>query len=141
MCVILDADAFGKFKNPENEDIEPVWKWLENKNGKIAYSGTEKFETEWNQGGMSDFRDELRQAGKIKLISPQVLQQKVNELKGKIESNDEHIIALAIIANVKVLISGGDAKLIKDFKDSALVRGKVYLRKQHARLLTKDTCP
>ncbi len=141
MCVILDADAFSKFKDPENEDMVPVWNWLENKNGKIAYSNTEKIEREWNQARMDDIRDELRKAGKIKLVSAQVTQQKENELKGKLKSNDEHIIALAIMANVKVLISGGDAKLIKDFKDRALVKGKVYLRKQHARLLTKDTCP
>ena len=90
---------------------------------------------------MNDIRDELRKAGKIKLVSSQVTQQKEDELKGKITSNDEHIIALAIIADVKILISGGDAKLIKDFKNRALVSGKVYLKKQHSRLLTKDTCP
>ena len=141
MCVILDADAFSKFKDPANEDMEPVWKWLQDKKGKIAYSNTGKIESEWNRARMNDIRDELRKAGKIKLVSSQVTQQKEDELKGKITSNDEHIIALAIIADVKVLISGGDAKLIKDFKNRALVRGKVYLRKQHARLLTKDTCP
>lgn len=141
MCVIIDADAFSKFKDPENEDMKPVWNWLNNKNGKIAYSNTKKIESEWNRAGMNKIRDELRKAGKIKLESSEVTQQKENELKGKITSNDEHIIALAIIADVKVLISGGDAGLIKDFKDPNLVRGKVYLREQHTRLLTKDTCP
>ncbi|MDE0089524.1 MAG: hypothetical protein OXU23_27665 [Candidatus Poribacteria bacterium] len=140
--MILDADAFSKFKDPENEDMKPVWNWIQNKNGKIAYSNTEKIEREWNQARMDEIRDELRKAGKIKLVPSHVTEQKENELIGKIASNDEHIIALALIANVKVLISGGDAKLIKDFKNRALVRGRVYLRKQHARdLLTKDTCP
>ena len=31
MCVILDADAFSKFKDPKNEDMKPVWNWLQNK--------------------------------------------------------------------------------------------------------------
>ncbi len=141
MCVIVDADAFSKFKDPENEDMKPVWNWLQNKNGKIAYSNTEKIEREWNQARMDNIRDELRKAGKIKLVPSQVTQQKENELKGTITSNDEHIIALALIADVKVLISGGDASLIRDFKNRSLVRGKVYLRKQHEHLLTKDTCP
>ncbi len=28
MCVILDTNTFSKFKNPTDEDMEPVWKWL-----------------------------------------------------------------------------------------------------------------
>ena len=112
-----------------------------NKSGKIVYSITERMENEWDDGGMKDLRDILRRNHKIKLVSPEAHKKIENELKGKITSNDEHIIAMAQIANVKVLISGGDAKLIKDFKNRALVRGKVYLRKQHAHLLTKDTCP
>ncbi len=141
MCAILDADAFSNFKDPENEDMKPVWNWIQNKNGKIAYSNTEKIEREWNQARMDNIRDELRKAGKIKLVSSEITQEKENELKGTITSNDEHIIALALIAKANVLISGGDAKLIKDFKNRDLVRGKVYLRKQHTHLLTKDTCP
>ena len=36
MCVILDANMFGEFKDQDNEDMQPVWNWLEKKNGKIA---------------------------------------------------------------------------------------------------------
>ena len=139
MCIILDADSFSKFRAPDNEDMKPVWRWLE-KNGKIVRSDTEKFEEEWEKGGMSSLEDELMRAGKIKLISKGV-QEKANELEGGIASNDEHIIALAIVAEVKILVSGGDKKLISDFKNADLVGGKVYLRKQHAHLLKKDTCP
>ena len=141
MCVILDADAFSKFKDPENEDMKPVWNWIRNKNGKIAYSNTQKIEREWNDARMDNLRDELRKAGKIKLVSSDVTQQKENEIKAQIRSNDSHIIALALIADTRILISGGDSDLIRDFKNRELVRGKVYLRKQHAHLLTKDTCP
>ena len=72
------------------------------------------------------------------------------KLKGKIKSNDEHIIALALIAKVKVLVSyaeyesgrKGDSDLFDDFRDKNLVGGRVYTRKAHARrMLTKDTCP
>jgi len=79
-------------------------------------------------------------AGQLKLVSEGV-QEKTDALEGEIESNDEHIIALALIAGVKVLVSykEGDKDLIKDFKH--LVRGKVYTRKAQKHLLTKDTCP
>ena len=140
MCVILDTNTFGKFKNPADEDMEPVRKWLDNRNGKIVYANTKKFENEWERGGMEHLIDQMTRAGQLKLISEGV-QEKADELKGKVVSNDEHIIALALVANVRVLVSytEGDKDLFKDFKKC--VRGKIYTRKQHKHLLTRDTCP
>ena len=143
MCIIVDTNTFHKFKNPDDEDMEPVWTWLEKRDGKIAYSDIEKLEEEWDNGGMQNLRNRLRQRGKLKIVSPQDVQEKADELKGEIASNDEHIIALAIVSGVKVLVSyrEGNRNLFEDFKNRNLVRGRVYTRKTHARLLTKDTCP
>ena len=140
MCVILDANMFGEFKDQDNEDMQPVWNWLEKKNGKIAYSNTKKFDEEWERGGLTDLIKLLKQAEKLKEIPAPDVQQKENELTGKIASDDPHIIALAIVADVKVLVSS-DRALHQDFKNRNLVGGKVYQNKKHARLLTKDTCP
>ena len=140
MCVILDANMFGEFKDQSNEDMQPVWNWLENKNGKIAYTNTRKFDEEWERGGVTDLIKILKQAEKLKEVPAPDVQQKENELTGKIESDDPHIIALAIVADVKVLVSS-DQTLHQDFKNRNLVGGKVYQNKKHARLLTKDTCP
>ena len=143
MCIIVDTNTFHKFKEPDNEDMEPVWTWLEKRDGKIAYASTKKLEDEWDNGGMQNLKNQLRQAGKLKVVSSEDVQEKADELKGEIESDDEHIIALAIVARVKVLISyrEGDSDLFDDFRDKNLVRGKVYTRKQHTHLLTKDMCP
>lgn len=150
MCVIVDTNTFHKFKKRNNEDMEPVWTWLEKRGGKIAYSDTEKLEEEWNRAGMQDLREQLIQAGKLKRVPPQDVQKKADELKGKIKSDDEHIIALALVTGVKVLISysdyesgqKGDSDLFDDFRDRNLVGGRVYTKKSHARrMLTKDTCP
>ena len=46
MCIIVDTNTFHKFKNPDDEDMEPVWTWLEKREGKIAYSDIEKLEEE-----------------------------------------------------------------------------------------------
>ena len=67
-------------------------------------------------------------------------------------SDDPHIIALAMVANVKVLVvervyddprrpegRGRDSDLQEDFKN--IVGGRVYQTKRHSRLLRKDTCP
>ena len=149
MCIIVDANTFHKFKDPNNEDMEPVWTWLEKRGGKIAYSDTEKLEEEWNRGGMQKLRNRLRQTGKLKVVSPEDVEEKADELKEKIKSDDEHIIALALIAKVKILISyadyesgqTGDRDLFDDFRDRNSVGGKVYTKKSHERMLTKDTCP
>ena len=140
MCAILDVNSIGKFKDPTNEDMKPVWHWLENKKGEIVYSDTDKFRREWERGGGHTLMRELQRRDKFRLVKIQDVQQKENELIGKIASDDPHIIALAIVADVKVLISS-DQALHRDFKNRNLVGGKVYQNKKHARLLTKDTCP
>ena len=139
MCIILDANCIGDFNNSANEDMKPVRQWLESRNGKIVYSDTEKFRSEWNAGGGYQLRRQLQRRNKLKLVSIQDVEEKENELSGEIASDDEHIIALAVIAEVKVLVSN-DKKLIRDFKDH-VTQGKVYQTKGHKRLLRKDTCP
>ncbi len=151
MCAILDTNTFGRFRNEKDENLEPVRKWLQKKNGKIVYSNTEKYKKEWKKGGMEHWikARAQNQAAQFKLVSEGV-EKKENELKDKIRSDDEHIIALALVTGVKILISyaeyesgqKGDSDLFDDFKDRNLVGGKVYTRKAHARrMLTKDTCP
>ena len=140
MCVILDVNNIGKFNEPADEDMKPVWNWLDRQNGKIVYSNTKKFEEEWERGGGIQLRRELQRRSKLKEIPAQDVQEKAAELEGKIESDDPHIIALAIIANVKVLISN-DRRLHEDFKNRNLVGGSVYQTKSHSRLLRRDTCP
>jgi hypothetical protein len=142
MCIILDTNTFGKFRNSNDEDMVPVWKWLDNRNGKIVYTNTKKFEDEWEKGGMSHLRDQMMRAGQLKLVSEGV-QEKADELAAEIVSNDAHIIALALIAGVNVLVSyrEGDRNLFADFKNRELVGGRVYTRKSHEHMLTRDTCP
>lgn len=142
MCAILDANSFSNFRDQNNEDLKPVRNWVDKKNGKIIYTDTEKFESEWLKGGMKELMRTLYQADKLKYVPAQEVEKKVDELRNekKIKSNDPHIIALAIVAGVKVLVSS-DQTLHQDFKNRNLVGGKVYQNRNHARLLTKDTCP
>jgi predicted nucleic acid-binding protein len=140
MCAILDANSFSKFRDQDNEDLEPVRNWVDNKNGKIIYTDTEKFKSEWLKGGMKEQLRALTQAGKLRRVEFQEVEKKADELRDQIESDDPHIIALAIVADVKVLVSS-DQALHQDFKNRNLVGGRVYQNEKHAHLLTKDTCP
>ncbi len=51
MWIIWDVNSFSNFRNTTDEDMEPVRNWLESENGKIVYSSTEKFRSEWEAGG------------------------------------------------------------------------------------------
>ena len=139
MCVILDANGLGQYKDPNNAEMQPVRDWLR-RSGKIVYSDTDKFREEWARGGGHNLRRELQRRNRLKLVSVRDVRQKENELKGNIESDDEHIIALAMVANVKVLVSN-DTALHRDFKNRDLVGGKVYQTARHKHLLPRDTCP
>ena len=139
MCVILDANCIGDFNDSANEDMKPVRQWLERKNSKIVYSDTEKFRREWDEGGGYRLRRELQRRNKLKLVSVQDVEERENELSGRVVSDDEHIIALALTAQAKVLVSS-DRKLIRDFKDH-VTQGRVYQTKGHKRLLKNDLCP
>ena len=141
MCIILDANMLSRFKKHADEDIKPVWDWVYNRNGKLAYATTEKFKEEWTRGGGDSLLKELQRIKKLKPVSAQNVLEKQNELENQIKSNDPHIIALAVVANVKVLVSQDEA-LITDFTNRELViRGKAYQRAEHAHLLTSARCP
>lgn len=137
MCIILDANLLGKFDDPQNEDKRPVHGWLSRQYGKIVYSDTSRLRAEWMRGG-NVLLERLRQDGSLKLVSRADVEQMERSLEGHIESDDEHIVALALVADVRVLVSN-DKALHQDFK--SIVRGKVYQTKSHARLLRRDTCP
>ena len=142
MCIILDTNMFYKFKNLDDEDMKPVWDWLNEQNGKIVYTSTKKIEEEWERGGMTDLIKLLTQSGQLKDISSQEVEQKKRELNqtGEVKSNDLYTIALAMVAGVKILLSE-DKTLHEDFKNRKLVGGKVYQTRDHSRLLRGYTCP
>ena len=65
-------------------------------------------------------------SGQVDRVSDADVSAKEATLAGKIESDDEHILAVALLSGCRLLFSS-DAALINDFKNAALVspRGKV----------------
>ena len=133
MCIILDANCYGDFSN-RHEDMKPVHNWLA-KGGKLVYSATEKFRQE-TQGRAEKLMYELDRAGKLRRIAPNRVEEKQETLPN-LTSDDPHIIALALVANVKVLVSR-DRNLQQDF--TRIAKGKIYQKASHAHLLRTDTC-
>ena len=115
--------------------------WLNKKNGKLVYTPSGTYWNEINRNGkMKEYiLREKRGKRKIKEISKQEFEDAMRELKGiTIKSNDKHILALAKAAHVKLLVSR-DRNLHEDF--GSIIKGKIYQKKEHAHLLTPDTCP
>lgn len=141
MCLILDADKFGDFLNDNNPDMDPVRNWIHRRNGKLAYAHTEKIRDELAKYQPMEKRIfDYRRAGLLKIVRTADVEKREKELNesNSLSSNDSHIIALALVAGVKLLVSG-DKDLHRDFKE--IVGGKVYQNKGHKRLLRRDTCP
>ncbi len=137
MCIIVDACLQGLFMK-RHPDMLPVHDWIKKKGSKIAHSYTLKFQNETTPRFRTELSN-LSRMGKVKLIPPeQVLEQQKTLPKTKLRSNDRHIIALALAAKVKVLITD-DKKLKKDFIQH--VGGKIYRNEDDNLLLKKDLCP
>ena len=135
---------YGRFiKSKNSKDMKPIWTWLLSNRGKWAFAPTKKLKKEWKDFPNKRGVEELQRKGAIKIIPSDNVEKKERELKGKIKSNDEHYIALAMVSEAKLLLSG-DKKLGDDFENPDFVGGKVYNRYTLARakkLLTPDTCP
>lgn len=142
MCIILDTNAFSDYVN-EKPYMQPVRRWLEGgkgvrPKGKLVYSPTPVIEKEIRNHAKFGLQlKALRQAGRVKEVRSDLVNKKQDTL-GKIESDDPHILALAIAGGVRVLVSR-DKKLGVDFK--RLTRGSIYKYQTHKRLLTNDLCP
>ena len=143
MCIILDANCFGKFLDESDEDMNPIRTWLnrKNENAKIAHSPTGKLKFELsNSPKMLDQFNILNRKGNLKIVNHEDLNHQINilnESKNKLKSDDLHIVALALAGNVKVLASM-DEKLGEDFK--TLCNGKIYKNSKHKHLLYKCKC-
>ncbi len=81
----------------------PVRKHVYIRGGKIAYCPTAKMEKEWKKGGMDTYK-EFSRAGRLKRVDEEKVLGKLSDLEGELESDDPHVIALALVARVKVLV-------------------------------------
>ena len=78
-----------------------------------------------------------RQEGNVKIDSKQTVDYKKENLP-QLKSDDPDLIALALVSETKLLVSG-DKDFHRDFK--SIARGKVYQKKKkHLHLLENLTC-
>ena len=130
MCAIVDNnvanEVFGR--NPP-EAGKHFRRWIGGRNGRLAVGGRLLEELRGNSG----FREWFRQnelSGQLLQVSAERVGQQEQRVKrtGLCTSDDEHVLALALVSGARLLYTN-DAALIADFKNREIVanpRGKVY---------------
>ena len=126
MCAIVDADVRDQVFGDARSDAGAFFfKWLNERGGKLIVggrllqelSGLQKFQI-WLQGALL--------AGRAERIDDISVNAKTEEVErsGICRSNDDHIIALAIIGGARLLFTND--KFLKDDFKQHIRDGKVY---------------
>ena len=140
MSLIIDANVISLVLHPEPEpDYRPIWTALGNNRAFLVHGG--KLSEEYAKvAKISRLLMELDRKGSARKISD----KDVDGMTAQVEkeqnciSNDEHIIALARVAKVRLLCSE-DKELHADFTNPDILKpaGKVYRKKEHSHLIRK----
>ena len=136
MCAILDADVrdevFGATKSPAGEAFHVR---ITQRQFRLVVGGKLLEELKGSNGFKRWFSEAERVGSQAVQIVPDLeVEEKQAELKSEypIESNDEHILALAQISGARLLYTN-DGRLQKDFQNPRLIkkpRGKIYTTKE-----------
>lgn len=140
MCLILDADIVHKVFPTPRVEFDPIHQALMGGRARCVYGGG--LTREYRQ--MASFRRlllRLDQQGIAQQFDDSKVDSEESKLRarGICQSNDVHILALAIVSKVRLLCSEDEA-LGEDFTNAAILskpRGKVYKRAEHSHLITE----
>lgn len=139
MCLIIDANvASDVFSGKPSVDFQPIWNALAKKKAIAVHGG--KLSNEYSKlKRITRLLVELTRQGCLRKIPDEQVKAETIIYKNKeIKSDDAHILALAKVANVRLLCSK-DKKLHADFTNNALLNppGSVYQKHTHSHLISK----
>lgn len=140
MCLIVDANIIHKVFPSPSADHRPVQQALTGLKAMMVYGGQlrrEYLQIRW----FRTFLRRLDQTGAAKVFPDDEVDARTEAIRraGGYRSDDPHILALAIVTNVRLLCSE-DQDLSTDFTNREIIRdprGSVYRRAEHAHLLRK----
>lgn len=139
MCLIIDANLAARvFSDTAEADFTPILDWVEKQGGCLVIGGQLSTELDRIEKARRLVIQWLR-AGRARRISTEAveLEQAAVQRKGLCQSNDHHVIALALASGARTLCTH-DQALQRDFKNAELIarpRGAIYKRQAHSRLL------
>ncbi len=121
MCLIVDADAAGRFLARPS----PLRNWLLGQKGNPRLVAAGALMKELVQlDAVRRLLRELNRAGRLRPADAGRLQQEEDRLRsdGRCQSNDHHVLSLAIVTGARTLASF-DNDLARDFRNAELIRG------------------
>ena len=130
MCAIVDAnvahEVFGHDRPPAGERF---FEWLSSPRGQLVVGGKLRAELSRDLRFLRWLKTAIRY-GRARSVIDEAVEDRAQELhhKGICKSNDEHVLALALVSGARLLYTN-DPALIADFGNRDLVakpRGKVY---------------
>ena len=139
MCAIIDANVtFEVFGGKQTEAGVRFRHWLDGVRGKLVVGGKNLEELAQNGNFRRWFVEERRLGGqRVQQIRNEVITERQQALvrDGLPTSNDEHVLALALVSGARLLYSN-DRQLKNDFLNAGIVRepeGRVYTTQDGAR--------
>lgn len=141
MCLIVDPNVFPLvFGTPPAGDFAPVRQSLEDATARLVYGGSKLAREYKLMPKLRRLLVELDRRGSARPVRDADVDRATKKViaEGRCRSDDEHIIALARVSQVRLLCSH-DKNLVRDFSDSKILhpRGDVYQRSEHAHLIRK----
>jgi predicted nucleic acid-binding protein len=139
VCLIVDANLASEvFSSPPAAEFRPVITWLSSQHGRLVFGGKNARELR-RVSAAARYILQLSRAGRaIQFPDESITQEELRLVQnGECRSNDQHVLALAIISRARTLCTS-DRELMEDFKNRQIIpspRGKIYRRSEHVALL------
>ena len=131
MCAIVDANVtFEVFGRKQTEAGVEFRSWLDSDRGSLVVGGKNLEELERNGNFIRWFSEARRLEGRVRQIKRKIMSERQQVLVqgGLLKSDDEHVLALALVSGARLLYTN-DGDLKDDFRNPDIIsdpEGKVY---------------
>ncbi len=142
MCAIVDAnvafEVFGGKRTPAGIRFRD---WLDGGRGQLVVGGKVLEELVRNRNFARWLLEARRMSARVRQIGGERIREHQEELarSGVLRSDDEHVIALALVSGARLLYTD-DARLQHDFANLAVMRdppGRIYTSRPDGRFTTE----
>ena len=137
MCAIVDASAvFEVFGRRQTEAGRQFRDWLDSGRGQLVVGGKVLEELTQNGNFNRWFLEARRSGGSVRQLPAEtVLEQETHIDRGLMRSNDQHVVALALVSGARLLYAN-DKLLQHDFTNRQVVsgvEGRIYTSRPDGR--------
>lgn len=153
MCVVIDADTFSEVSESNNQNFEPLRKWIERDGHTVIHGGSRYKEELSNHGKFRRYLKGLDKVGRAHKLDDKDVDDTQNFLENKFvlaSYNDHHIVAILFISGCMVVSShdqgfhkliknccnsSGKRRIINDMPSLKVNKPKIYQKEKHKSFL------